>query len=104
MHETIGIWAREQLAVLDGGWDRLTGVLDRLGTDGFDRPLTATWNVKEMLAHLAFWEETSLEVINTIFRGGPELPVEQSARLRTPHGWRTTRCPARAATVSKSGE
>lgn len=64
-------------SLLDGGWDRLTAALDRLGPDGFDLPLTPAWNVKEMLAHLAFWEATSLPVINTIFRGGPQLQVEQ---------------------------
>lgn len=73
----IGNWAREQLAILDGGWERLTAALHRLGQDGFDRPLTPAWTVKEMFAHLAFWEETSLPVINTMLRGGPELPVEQ---------------------------
>ena len=77
MHETTGNWAREQLVVLDCGWDRLTAVLNRLAPDGFERPLTPAWNVKEMLAHLAFWEETSLPVINTIFRGGPELPIAE---------------------------
>src|SRR6186997_488718 len=70
-------WAREQLAVLDAGWERLTGVVDRLGAIGLERPLTPSWTVKEMLAHLAFWEETSLPVIQTMFRGGPELSVEQ---------------------------
>ena len=77
MHDTIGNWAQEQLAELDRGWDRLTSVLNRLDPDGFNQPLTDTWSVKEMLAHLAFWEETSLPVINSIFRGGSELPVEE---------------------------
>ncbi|HYE21464.1 MAG TPA: DinB family protein [Tepidisphaeraceae bacterium] len=30
-----------------------------------------------MLAHLAFWDETSVPVIRTMFRGGPVLPVEE---------------------------
>ncbi len=30
-----------------------------------------------MLAHLAFWEETSVPVIRCIYRGGPEIAVEQ---------------------------
>jgi hypothetical protein len=75
MQETMGEWSRIQLAVLDDGWGRLVAVLDRLGPDGYEQPLTPMWNVKEMLAHLAFWEETSLPVINTIFRGGPEIPI-----------------------------
>jgi hypothetical protein len=77
MNETEGDWAREQIAVLDSGWDRCMAVLEGLGPDGLEIPISPTWTVKEMLAHLAFWEETSQPVINTIYRGGPELPVEQ---------------------------
>ena len=77
MTMTIGNWALEQWEVLDSGWDRLMAVVERLGPNGLDRPLTRSWTVKEMLAHLAFWEETSLPVIETLYRGGPELPVAQ---------------------------
>ena len=77
MEETAGDWAREQMAVLDSGWTKCMMALERLGPDGLEQPLTSAWTVKEMLAHLAFWEETSLPVIQTIFRGGPDLPVEQ---------------------------
>src|SRR5262245_2650440 len=77
MKATADEWAREQLAVLDEGWKRLSAAIDRLGPGGLDRPLTPFWTVKEMLAHLAFWEETSLPVIQTLYRGGPELPVSQ---------------------------
>jgi len=72
-----GNWAREQLAILQAGWGRLMDVIQRLGSDGLDRPLSPHWTVKEMLAHLAFWEETSVPVIQTMYRGGPEIPVEQ---------------------------
>jgi hypothetical protein len=77
MNEPASDWAREQFAVLDRGWDRLMAVVERLGPNGLDQPLTPAWTVKEMLAHLAFWEETSLPVIVTLYRGGPELPVER---------------------------
>ena len=77
MNVTASEWAREQLVVLDAGWGRLMAALDRLGPGGLERPLTPAWTVKEMLAHLAFWEETSLPVIQTMYRGGPEIPVEQ---------------------------
>ena len=70
-------WALQQLAILDRGWERLMAVVERLGPSGLEQPLTPAWTVKEMLAHLAFWEETSLPVIETIFRGGPELAVRQ---------------------------
>ncbi len=77
MNVTASEWAREQLVVLDAGWDRLMAAVDRLGPSGLERPLTRLWTVKEMLAHLAFWEETSLPVIQTMYRGGPEMPVER---------------------------
>lgn len=77
MQNSPGHWAREQLAVLDCGWERLTSVLERLDDDGFHQPLSEGWNVKEMLAHLAFWEETSVPVVRTILRGGPVVPVEE---------------------------
>lgn len=77
MDGTKGNWAREQLAELDCGWERMSLLLNRLEPDGFNHPLSDTWTVKEMLAHLAFWEETSLPVINTIFRGGAELLIEE---------------------------
>ncbi len=77
MNTTANNWAIEQLAILDGGWDRLMAVVERLGPDGIEQPLTRLWTVKEMLAHLAFWEETSLPVIETLYRGGPVLPGEQ---------------------------
>lgn len=77
MITTASKWAREQLAILDDGWRRLMAVVERLGSAGLEQPLTPSWTVKEMLAHLAFWEETSVPVIQTIFRGGPKIPVEQ---------------------------
>src|SRR5689334_14466444 len=70
-------WAHEQLATLQAGWERLLAVVQRLGPEGLEQPLTDRWTIKEMLAHLAFWEETSVPVIQTIFRGGAEVPVAQ---------------------------
>lgn len=70
-------WAREQLAVLQAGWDKILRVIERIGPEGLERPIGTGWTVKEMLAHLAFWEETSLPVIQSMYRGGPEIPVEQ---------------------------
>ena len=72
-----GNWATEQLATLDRGWRRLMAVVEQLGPPGLARPLTPAWTIKEMLAHLAFWDETSVPVIQTMYRGGPEVPVEQ---------------------------
>lgn len=68
-------WARAQLEQLDAGWQRLHSVLELLGSDGLDRQINGGWTVKEMLAHLAFWDETSLPVIESLYRGKPELPT-----------------------------
>jgi hypothetical protein len=72
-------WASAQLDLLDAGWQRLQRVIERLcsgqqGPAGLDRPIGTGWTVKEMLAHLAFWDETSLPVIENIYRGKPEIP------------------------------
>lgn len=75
MNEPITHWAKEQIAILDDGWNRCISVVESLGPHGLEIPLSPAWTVKEMLAHLAFWEETSLPVIQSIFRGGPEVPV-----------------------------
>lgn len=77
MNMTASNWAGEQIRILDSGWDRLMAVVDQLGPEGLERSLTPAWTVKEMLAHLAFWEETSLPVIETMYRGGPELAVKE---------------------------
>lgn len=70
-------WAQEQLALLDAGWQRLQRVIERLGTDGLNKQIGNGWTVKEMLAHLAFWDETSLPVIESLYRSKPEIPAAQ---------------------------
>jgi hypothetical protein len=46
-----------------------TAVADRL-----DEPTAAGWTAKEMLAHVAFWDEAVVPVVVTMFRG-EELPA-----------------------------
>jgi len=70
-------WAQEQLAILDEGWERCMAVICLLGPGGLETALTPSWTIKEMLAHLAFWEEVSLLVIQTMYRGGPEIPLAE---------------------------
>ncbi|MEM1208526.1 MAG: DinB family protein [Planctomycetota bacterium] len=70
-------WSTDELARLDDNGSRLERVLQRLGPDHWDRPIGDGWTVKQMLAHLAFWEETTLPVIETMLRGGPELPADR---------------------------
>ncbi|MEM9295286.1 MAG: DinB family protein [Planctomycetota bacterium] len=70
-------WAADEIARLDDHRTRLERRLDELGPDDWDRPIRDGWTPKQMLAHLAFWEETTLPVVETIFRGGPELPADR---------------------------
>lgn len=72
-----GKWASEKLKHLEASQDRLSQAIALLGTEGLDHRIRDGWTVKEMLAHLAFWEETSLPVIEGMFRGGPEVSVEE---------------------------
>ena len=42
--------------------------------DALDQPTPAGWMAKEMLAHVAFWDEAVVPVVMTMFRGEP-LPA-----------------------------
>ena len=42
--------------------------------DRLDEPTGAGWTAKEMLAHVAFWDEAVVPVVATMFRG-EELPA-----------------------------
>lgn len=66
----------EQLETIEAGWRQLRGAVDRLGWQGWERRTAAGWTVKEMVAHVAFWEETVDPVVNGMYRGG-EVPLEQ---------------------------
>jgi hypothetical protein len=39
--------------------------------DDLDRPTSSGWTTKEMLAHVAFWDEAVVPVVVTMFRGDP---------------------------------
>lgn len=70
-------WAQEQLEILDSGWERCMSLISSLGPDGLETNLTSSWTIKEMIAHLAFWEEVSLPIIQVIHRGGPDVPIAE---------------------------
>ena len=42
--------------------------------DALDKPIPSGWTGKEMLAHVAFWDEAVVPVVVTMFRG-EELPA-----------------------------
>ncbi len=67
---TVSAAVNQQLEAVESGWRQLRGAVDRLGPDGLERRTAAGWTVKEMIAHVAFWEETVDPVVNGMYRGG----------------------------------
>jgi hypothetical protein len=53
----------------------LRDAVEGLDAAEFDRHTRAGWTVKEMLAHVAFWEETAEPLVRS-FRGEPPVPLE----------------------------
>ncbi len=50
--------------------ERLRALVDRLSDEELRRPLSAGWTVAGVLAHLAFWDQRALVVIERWERGG----------------------------------
>lgn len=42
----------------------------RLGAGGLERPTPSGWTAKEMVAHVAFWQEAVRPVVTTMLRDG----------------------------------
>ena len=55
---------------MEAGWRRFRAGVDGVGPDGLDQPTPSGWTAKEMLAHVAFWDETVEPVIVDMYRGG----------------------------------
>ena len=64
--------ARRQLELVEEGWSPFSVAVQRLTGDQLERATPAGWTVKEMLAHVAFWEETVKPVVVGWFRGEPD--------------------------------
>ena len=66
----------EQIELIESGRRRLREAVVRVGGSGMGATTPAGWTVKEMVAHVAFWEETVNPVVNGMYRGN-EVPVEE---------------------------
>ena len=55
---------------MEAGWRGFRAAVDHLLPDGLEQPTPAGWTAKEMLAHVAFWDETVEPVIVAMYRGG----------------------------------
>lgn len=53
-------------------WAPFRSAVAELG-DGMVRPTSSGWTAKEMIAHVAFWDEAVVPVVVTMFRG-QDLP------------------------------
>lgn len=50
--------------------ERLRALVDRLSDEDLNRPLSAGWTIAGVLAHLAFWDQRILVLIERWERGG----------------------------------
>jgi hypothetical protein len=63
----------EMLQRASKGWLELTRVIDRIPTAALVRPNSiGTWSGKDLLAHLANWEEVALDIVAEMEDGSPE--------------------------------
>ncbi len=60
-------------AQVNAAWSPFRAAVAALG-DALDHPTSGGWTAKEMVAHIAFWDEAVVPVVVTMFRG-EELPA-----------------------------
>jgi hypothetical protein len=66
----------EQIELIESGRRQLREAIERLGGARMEATTSAGWTVKEMVAHVAFWEETVSPVVNGMYRG-KEVALEE---------------------------
>ena len=71
-----GTGATRQLDLVEEGWSAFRAAVADLALDQLEHVTPAGWTVKEMLAHIAFWEETVKPVFVGWFRGEPDDSFE----------------------------
>lgn len=59
----------EQLKLIDLGWRQLRIAVELLEDGRMEATTSAGWTVKEMVAHVSFWEEAVYPIINAMYRG-----------------------------------
>jgi len=74
---------QEAVAILDDRDGRLHQLLDRLGAEPMAAPATiggGDWSAKDLLAHIAFWEELAVERLGD-WRAGQLPPRRETDEL-----------------------
>jgi hypothetical protein len=62
----------QAVELLEDGNGQLTKLFDRLNDDRFSRPRTiggGDWSAKDLMGHIAFWEEIALATIDSFHKG-----------------------------------
>ena len=59
------------LEELETAWRPIRDAARRLGEERLESRTSAGWTAKELLAHVAFWDEAVLGVVVGMFRGEP---------------------------------
>ncbi len=59
------------LADLEPAWQPLKEAVAAIGVEGLDRETSSGWTVKELIAHLAFWDEAVEGFVTTVLRQEP---------------------------------
>jgi hypothetical protein len=68
--------ATQQLDAVERAWSEFREAVAQLSPQELERATPAGWTVKEMLAHVAFWEETVRPVFVGWFRAQPDDAFE----------------------------
>ena len=68
-------WARQQMEQLDQTWAHRWPFLEALEEDRFEDRLPEGRSIKEVLAHVAFWEEAAVGYVRGAIRG-EKLAIE----------------------------
>lgn len=66
---------RELLAQVEGGYRATRAVIDALGPERFDTRLLSGMTLRQMVAHLAAWEETVPPRVERVLRGEGDDPA-----------------------------
>ena len=75
-----GLARAEAVTLLEEGHKALQAVFARLSADEMTRPATigtGAWSAKDLLGHIAFWEELATETV-AAWRAGRRPPTEGS--------------------------
>jgi len=70
---------RSYIAGNDRERRRLEALIDKLDDGALSRPMPAGWTVAAVLAHLAFWDQRTMTVIELVKRGAKIAPLDDAA-------------------------